>query len=89
MLSPADAKDRLDFLNYHAGDSSIDIFVYLMRRDQEIPSEVRREELVERFYSVGRPAAVLFYYLGDPRRSLIELNSAIKEKSQIRSNNGF
>ncbi len=80
LLSPADAKDRLDFLNYHAGDSSIDIFVYLIGKDQEIPSEVRREELVERFYSEGGPAAVVFYYYGDPRRSLIELNSAIKEK---------
>ncbi|NJM38907.1 MAG: hypothetical protein HC845_14150 [Akkermansiaceae bacterium] len=80
LLSPADSKDRLDFLNYHAGDSSIDIFVYLIGKDQEIPSEVRHEELLERFYSEGRPAAVVWYFLGNPQRSVIQLSPAIREK---------
>jgi hypothetical protein len=80
LLSSVDSKDRLDFLNYHAGDSSIDIFVYLIGKDQEIPSEVRHEELVERFYSEGRPAAVVFYYFGEPKRAVIELSPAIAEK---------
>ena len=77
LLSPADYRERLGFLNYHAGDSSIDLFVYVFGGDQEIPSNVRKEELIERFFSAGRPAAVVYYYLGAPQRSVVFLSPAI------------
>lgn len=79
LLSPADYRDRLSFLNYHAGDSSIDLFVYVMGGDQEIPSEVREEEMIERFFSEGRPAVVVYYYLGAPQRSVVYLSPSITE----------
>ena len=66
LLSAADYRERLGFLNYHAADSTIDLFVYVFGGDQEIPSNVRQEELIERFFSGGRPAAVVYYYLGAP-----------------------
>jgi len=79
LLSRVDYRDRLGFLNYHAGDSTIDLFVYLFKADQEIPGEVREEELVERFFNQGRPAAVIFYYMGKPQRAVLHLSPALTD----------
>ena len=74
-----DYRDRLGFLNYHAGDSSIDLFVYVFKGEQDIPGEVREEELIERFFAEGRPAAVVFYYLGAPQRSVLYLSPSLTD----------
>jgi len=79
LLSSSDYRDRLSFLNYHASDSSIDLFVYVIGGDQEIPSAVREEETIERFFSEGRPAAIVFYYLGAPQRSAVYLSPSITD----------
>lgn len=80
LLSPTEYRDRLNFLNDHVKDSSIDLYVYLMGGEQEIPGAVREEELIERFFSVGRPATVIFYYLGAPQRSALYLSSSMTEQ---------
>ncbi len=80
LLSPADKRERLAFLNYHAGDSSIDLFVYVFGGDQEIPGEVRQEELAERLFSEGRPAAIVFYFMGAPDRSVLRLSPSLADK---------
>ena len=79
LLNPSDSRDRLSFLNYHASDSSIDLFVYVIGGEQVIPSEVREEELSERFFSEGRPAAVVYYYLGAPQRSTVYLSPSLTD----------
>lgn len=79
LLSRVDYRDRLGFLNYHADDSTIDLFVYVLKGDQEISGEVREEELVERFFKHGRPAAVLFYYMGKPQRAVLQLSPALTD----------
>ena len=79
LLSPSDYRDRLGFLNYHASDSSIDLFVFVFGGNQEIPSEVREEEMIERFFSEGRPAAIVYYYLGAPQRSVVYLSPLITD----------
>lgn len=79
LLSPVDYRDRLGFLNYHASDSSIDLFVYVFNGGQDIPGEVREEEIVERFFSEGRPAAVVYYYLGEPQRSVMYLSPSLTD----------
>ncbi|MGD9419900.1 MAG: hypothetical protein Q7R22_013260 [Verrucomicrobiota bacterium JB025] len=79
LLSSVDYRDRLEFLNYHAGDSPIDLFVYLFKGDQEIPGEVREEELIEKFYSQGRPSAVVYYFMGAPQRSVIYLTPSLTD----------
>ncbi len=79
LLSPANFRDRLSFLNYHASDSSIDLFVYVIGKDQEIPSEVREEEMIERFFSQGRPAVIAYYYLGSPQRSVVYLSPSLTD----------
>ncbi len=79
LLSEHEFRERLEFLDYHAGDSSIDLFVYLFQGDQEIPSEVRKDELAERFFSAGQPAAIVFYYLGAPQRSALFLSPSLTD----------
>lgn len=77
LLSPSDYRDRLSFLNYHASDSAIDLYVYVIGGDQEIPSEVREEEMIERCFSGGRSAAIVYYYLGAPQRSVVYLSPSM------------
>lgn len=79
LLTSSDSRERLSFLNYHASDSSIDLFVYVIGGEQVIPSEVREEELIERFFSEGRPAVVVYYYLGAPQRSMIYLSPSLTD----------
>lgn len=79
LLGPADKRERLAFLNYHASDSSIDLFVYVFGGDQEIPGEVRQEELAERLFSEGRPAAIVFYFMGAPDRSVLRLSPSLTD----------
>lgn len=80
ILSKADHKDRLAFLNYHAGDSAIDLYVYLFKGSQEIPGEVREEELIERCFSNKRPAVVIYYFMSEPTRSVLYLSPSLAEK---------
>jgi hypothetical protein len=79
LLGRTEFRSRLAFLNEHAADSRIDLFVYLFKGDQEIPGEVRAEELIERFFSSGRPAALVFYYLGAPQRSVLYLSPSMTD----------
>lgn len=79
LLGAKDFKDRLGFLNYHANDSSIDFYVYVFGGEQEIPGEARAEETVERLFTTGRPAAVVFYFVGTPQRSAIYLSPSLTE----------
>jgi hypothetical protein len=77
LLTPADSRAHLAFLDYHASDSTIDLFVYVFAGNQEIPSEIREEEVMERLFATGRPAALVFYYLGAPQRSVVYLSPAL------------
>lgn len=79
LLGATEYRDRLNFLDYHAGDSSIDLYVYVFKGDQEIPGEVREEELIERFFSEGRPAAVVFYFMAAPQLSVLYLSPSLTD----------
>ena len=77
LLSNQEYLDQLAFLRHHSSDSEIDLFVYLFDAEQEIPEEVKVRETVGRFFSVGRPATVVFYFLGAPQRSMVVLGPQI------------
>lgn len=79
LLTSQQYRDRLAFLDYHASDSAIDLYVYVFGMAQDIPGEVRAEELTERLYASGRPAAVVYYYLGAPQRSVIYLSPSLTD----------
>lgn len=88
LLSQQEYLDQLGFLRHHASDSEVDLFVYLFDAEQEIPGEVRVEELVESFFAGDRPAAVAFYFCGAPQRSKImlgpQLAGLVSESEQRR-----
>ncbi len=79
LLSQQEYLDQLAFLRHHGNDSEIDIFVYLFDAGQEIPPDVDAAELVGRFFSLGRPAVVVFYFVGAPQRSMITLGPQLAE----------
>jgi len=79
LLGRQERDDQLGFLDYHAGESAIDLYFYLFDRDQEIPGEVRAEELAERLFGDGRPAAIVFYHLGAPERAKVILTPQLAE----------
>ncbi len=79
LLGTKEKKDLEAFLTYHASDSSIDMYIYVFGGDQHIPGDVREEEVVERLYSVGKPAVVAYYYLGAPQRSDVYLSPVITD----------
>ncbi len=79
LLASGEFNDIESFLKYHSGDSSIDMYIYVFGADQQIPGDVREEEVVERLYSVGKPAVVAYYYLGAPQRSEIYLSPVITD----------
>ena len=77
LLDTEDYRNRLGFLKDHAGDSSVDLFVYVFKGNQDIPAKVRAEELIEKFFIQGRPAVIAFYFMGEPQRSVIYLSPSI------------
>jgi hypothetical protein len=79
LLGSKERRDRESFLKYHSGDSKVDLFVYLFDGHQAIPAEVREEEIVERFHSEGKPAVVVYYYLGAPQKSDIYVSPVLSE----------
>lgn len=79
LLGERNFQDRLSFLSYHSGDSTIDLYIYVFGGNQEIPGEVREEEVIERFFSEGRPAAVVYYHLGAPQRSSLYLSPSLTD----------
>ncbi|MCW1887190.1 hypothetical protein OKA04_20800 [Luteolibacter flavescens] len=89
LLSSKDERDRESFLKYHSSDSEVDLYVYLFDGHQVIPSEVREEEIVERFFSEGKPAVVVYYFLGAPQKSDIyvspQLSDAVPAVEQRRA----
>ena len=87
LLDSSTFQQRLEFLNYHAGDSSIDLFVYVIGGDQQIPSEIDQQDRLSRFFSTGRPAVVVDYYLGAPQRSVFSLSPTITEAISIAERN--
>lgn len=79
LMDTRQQKDLEAFIDYHAKDSSIDMYVYVFGANQRIPSEVREEEVVERLYSVGKPAVIVYYYLGAPQRAASYLSPVLTD----------
>lgn len=75
MLSMQEQQDRQSFLQYHAGDSQIDLYVYIFDEHQEVPPEGEIESIFKRHYLRGQGlSAVVYYYMGDPSRSTMVMS---------------
>ncbi len=75
LLTRQEYRDRLSFLKYHASDSKVGFYVYVFDEKQIIPPAVRAEELFSRYFADDGPTVLLFYYMGDPKRSEIHLSA--------------
>ena len=80
LLGVGEREERLTFLNYHAGDSAIDLFVYLYRADQKPPQEWHDDHWVDKIFGGIRPAVVVFYHVGKPQESKMRVTRQLAEK---------
>jgi len=76
LLSMQESLDQEGFLEYHADDSEVDIRMYLFDAQQEIPAAYTLQKLVAERYSNSPLTAVVFCFLGDPTRNMIEFGGA-------------
>lgn len=77
LLSSKDREEREDFLQYHSGDSEIDLFVFLFSKDDRLPEGGAAAKMKKQFFSEGKPAVLAFYFLGDPKRAEISLSPSL------------
>ncbi len=75
LLTRQEYRDRLSFLKYHASDSKVGFYVYVFDEKQIIPPIVRAEELFSRYFADDGPTVLLFYFMGNPKRSEIHLSA--------------
>ena len=75
LLSPVVAEERMDFLQHHAGDSMIDLYVYVLDPTWRVPEDVD----VSRLFS-GMDAAVVLYTMGEPQRAGLYLPGHLAEQ---------
>jgi len=80
LLGVGEREERLNFLNYHAGDSTVDLYVYLYRADQEIPKDWHDGHWVDKIFGGGRPTVVVFYHVGKPQASTMRVTRQLAEK---------
>ncbi len=78
LLSQQETRDRESFLRYHAGDSNVDLFVYLFDGRQELPAGTSADEIYQNLLEGDDPVAVVFYYLGAPGRTKVYLSQDIQ-----------
>lgn len=83
LLGVGEREERQTFLNYHAGDSAIDLFVYLYRADQEIPKDWHGDDWVDHIFGGGRPAVAVFYHVGKPQASTMRMTRQLAEKVSL------
>ena len=78
MLSRQQQKDQQSFLEYHAGDSDIDLYIYLFDEKQEVPPEGEITSVFRRHFSRGKGLSALVYYnVGDPERSTLVMSPEV------------
>ena len=79
LLDEGATHEQLALLKAHADDSPIDLYIYVFAKDQEIPGEVRGEELCERCFATERPTILVFYFLGAPQQTVLYTSPTLPE----------
>jgi hypothetical protein len=87
LLGVGEREERSAFLNYHAGDSAIDLYVYLYQTDQEIPKDWYDAGWVDKIFNRDRQAVVVFYHVGKPQRSEMRVTRKLAEKVSLPERN--
>lgn len=71
------AREQREFLEYHSGDSIIDLCVLLFRADQQLPGE-RAREFARTWFAEGKDTVVVLYPMGQPERAEIQLSPRLE-----------
>ena len=79
LLTNQEFRDREGFLNYHARDTDIDLYVYLFDSLQEIPPGQSIDKVVRTHIDQEKPVAVVFYFLGSPAKSQLAFSKKVTE----------
>ncbi len=79
LLTTQEYRDREGFLNYHARDTDIDLYVYLFDALQEIPETESLGSVVRSQFDQEKPVAVVFYFLGMPEKSQLVFSDRVVE----------
>lgn len=69
LFSNQETLDQEGFLEYYADESEVAVRIYLFESYQQVPAPYTLERLVEDHYSEGPLTAVVFYFLGNPKRN--------------------
>ena len=69
LFSNQETLDREGFLEYCADESEVDVRVYLFGGEQEIPDGYTLKRLIKDQYANEPLTAVVFYFLGNPKRN--------------------
>lgn len=77
LLTTQEYDDREGFLNFHARDTDIAYYLYLFDGPQELPEGESLEALVRSQFDAEKSAAIVFYYLGDPRRTQLVFSDKV------------
>ncbi|RTZ69008.1 MAG: hypothetical protein DSZ21_00680 [Tenericutes bacterium] len=72
LFTNQETLDLEGFLTYCADESDVDIRVYLFGAHQKLPDGYSLKRLVEEQYADGTLTAVVFYFLGNPKRNQIQ-----------------
>ena len=80
LLTRQEAMDREGFLAYHAGESAIDIRLYIFDAQQEIPYKYSVVKVAQELYAQSELTAVVFCFVGDPSRNLVAFGGRGAEK---------
>ena len=79
LIHPADAKEHLEFLKYHSSDSAIDLYIYVFAGQQTIDGVAQAENAIGRIFAAGKPAVVVYYFMGQPERAALYFCPALAE----------
>lgn len=80
LLSKEEAVEIRERLAANAKDSGVDLVVYLFGGKQDIPGEVRWEEVAERLYDPegkAKPTVLMGIFAGAPRRTILQLTPSM------------
>ncbi len=79
LLTAREADDLQAFLDYHARDTNIVLYLYLFDEKQQLPEGESLMRLIEEHFDPSKPYAVAFYFLGDPSRSRLGFSEKIRQ----------
>ncbi len=77
LLTERDLLSQNGFLEQHANDSVIDLYVYLFEGKQDIPSKESPYSVLRNFFRERGDVAIVFYHLGRPDRTQLAYSARI------------